>query len=125
MVMGGILNACMDALQFKFNASIFKRWKNQGWVDPAISHANKWKYVDGVCVGEKFFGSSTFLVFLTDLWHLCKFLMILAVSASIVFYNPMINLYSDLFLLYISFTVSFEIFYTKIFIIPIRDQNNQ
>jgi hypothetical protein len=27
--------------------------------------------------GEKFIGSSTFLVFLTDGWHLCKFLMLI------------------------------------------------
>ena len=116
IVIAGIFNACMDVLQFKFNGSIFKNWKNQKWIDPVKSHANKWKYVNGIWAGEKFFGSSTFLVFLTDFWHLCKFLMLLSISFAVVLYNPLINLYVDVFLMYCAFTVTFELFYSKILI---------
>jgi hypothetical protein len=109
MVIAGIFNACMDVVQFHFSTSIFKNL-NKNYFNPAYSSANKWK--DGFFLnGEKFFGSSTFLVFLTDFWHLSKFMMLLSISASIVIYQPIIGWYLDWFLAYLSFTIPFEIFY--------------
>jgi len=117
MILAGILNSCMDVLQFKYQNSIFKFWKSQQWIDPSKSSQNKWKYDEfGMWTGEKFFGSSTFLVFLTDFWHLCKFLMLLSISAAIIFYTPLVNWWIDILILYCSFTVTFELFYSKIFI---------
>jgi len=79
---------------------------------------NKWKYDEyGNCEGkEKFFGSSTFLVWLTDLWHLCKFLMLMSICAGIVFYMPLFKWYFDLLIFYCLFTITFELFYKKILI---------
>jgi hypothetical protein len=114
--LSGILNAIMDVLDFKFNSSIFATCKNQQWINPNISWKNKWKYIDEIWIGEKFFGSSTFLVFLTDLWHLCKFLMLLFIMSAIVFYNPLLNWWVDFLLLYCIFTITFEIFFSKVFI---------
>ena len=117
MILAGICNAIMDVLQFKFRISIFRCNRVQPWANPEISAVNKWKYdKDGICIGEKFFGSSTFLVWLTDFWHLAKFLMLLFISASIIFYQPLINWYVDIFLMYCAFTITFELFFSKILI---------
>jgi len=115
LIFAGINNAIMDVLQFKFNGSIFKRDKRQTWVNPAISSQNKWKYNE-FGTGEKFFGSSTFLVFLTDLWHLAKFLMLFFIGAAVVFYQPLVNWWTDILIMYCSFTITFELFFSKIFI---------
>ena len=107
----------MDVLQFKFVRSIFKRDKVQQWIDPSISSQNKWKYNEyGIWIGEKFFGSSTFFVFLTDFWHFAKFMMLLFIMASIIFYQPLVNWWVDILIMYCAFTVTFEIFFSKIFI---------
>ena len=59
----------MDKLQFHYDKSIFKNFKNQQFWDGRISWKNKWKNGDKE-QGEKFPGSSTFFVFTTDAWHL-------------------------------------------------------
>ena len=116
LLIAGIFNAIMDVLDFKYSKSIFRNCKNQQWIDPSISHQNKWKYENGMWVGEKFFGSSTFLVWLTDFWHFAKFLMLLFISGAIVFYTPIINWWLDIIIAYCTFTVTFELFFSKMLI---------
>jgi hypothetical protein len=116
VALAGVFNAVMDVLNFKFHSSIFRFWNNQQWINPSLSSANKWKYENSIWAGERFFGSSTFLVFITDMWHLSKFLMLLLITSSVVFYHPIINWYVDWLLMYVCFTATFEIFYSKIFI---------
>jgi hypothetical protein len=118
MILAGILNACMDVLQFKFNRSIFRFCKNQQWVNPEISSQNKWKYDEnGIWTGkEKFFGSSTFLVWLTDFWHFCKFLMLISISAAVIFYTPLVMWWADILIMYCAFTIMFELCYSKLFV---------
>lgn len=92
---GGICNAIMDVLQFRYEKSIFKRWPS--W-DPKVSWENKWKMkriLDSAYFSpeiatkkpwyylgaykpkyvERFPFSSTALVFLTDPWHFFKWMM--------------------------------------------------
>lgn len=120
MIIAGILNACMDVLKIKYNISIFSDMKFQNWIDPKISWHTKWK------IDQKLFGKqiwlidkimSTILVWITDLWHFVKMLMLICVSMSIVFYIP-ITSYTilDIIILYSSFTIPFELFYSKVFI---------
>lgn len=45
--------------------------KKQNWWNPNISWKNKYKNNDPT-QGPKFFGSTTFLVWLTDAWHFSK-----------------------------------------------------
>jgi hypothetical protein len=116
LIFAGILNAAMDVLKTRFKTSIFRFWKFQNWIDPSIAKDNKWKIVDGFIVGERFFGSSTFLVWLTDLWHFCKFIMLWLIMSTIVFYEPIFIFYIDIIILYCSFTIPFELFYSKFFI---------
>lgn len=70
----GLAEGVMDFLQFHFLVH------NKFW-NPDISWKNKWK--DGNPLkGEKFWQSSRALVFLTDGWHLMKFVRNLFIFAS-------------------------------------------
>ena len=65
---------------------------SEKWMNPSISWKNKWKNDgSGTYTKEKFFGSSTFLVWLTDFWHFSKAMMILSICLSIICYKPIIN----------------------------------
>lgn len=117
IIFAGIFNACMDVIKVRWNTSIFRFVENKQWFNPSISWTNKWKnYGDGKYIHEKFFGSSTFLVWLTDFWHFNKMLMILFICLSIVCYQPIFNWYIDLTIFYLSFVITFELFYSKILI---------
>jgi len=81
IVLAAMFNAGMDTLYGNFEGSIFKNLNPKFW-NPYESWVNKWEHGDKA-KGEKFFGSSTFLVFLTDGWHLLKTLMLLCLSAAV------------------------------------------
>jgi len=113
LILAGIFNACMDTLKTHYSTSIFSKWKNQDWVNPSLSWTNKWKPKSKI--GDLIM--STVLVWTTDFWHLCKHIMLTLIMAAIVFYSPMINWWADFLILYCSFTIPFEIFYSKILIL--------
>lgn len=69
IIISAIAKSIMDKLQFHYDRSIFKNFKNQQFWDGRISWRNKWKNGQKE-QGEKFPGSSTFFVFTTDAWHL-------------------------------------------------------
>lgn len=67
----GISEAIMDKIQFHYNKSLFSNKRfNQFFWNPSESWKNKWKEDFKT---EKFLGSSSIFVFLTDGWHLSKF----------------------------------------------------
>lgn len=69
-ILAGLFEAVMDTLQFRFHDSIFRDMNHSFW-NPEVSWMNKWK--DGCPkFGPKFKGSTTYLVFVTDGWHLAK-----------------------------------------------------
>ena len=115
MVIAGVFNACMDVLKHRYNVSIFKGMKAQQWTNPGLSWTNKWKNGDP-SQGEKFIGSSTFLVSLTDFWHFCKHFMLTFIMLAVVLYHPIINWWADFLILYFAFTATFELFFSKILI---------
>lgn len=106
----GILNACMDKLRFHYSTSIFSKWSNQNWVNPSLSWVNKWKPKSKI--GDMIM--STVLVWVTDFWHLCKMLMLLFLFLSIVLYQPLFNWWIDFFIFYCTFTITFELFFSKV-----------
>ena len=112
MILAGIFNACMDVLKVRFKRSIFSTWKNQNWIDPSLSWHNKWKYNSKL--GRLIM--STALVWLTDLWHLSKMLMLVCISLAIIFYMPIYQWWTDIFIMYFAFTGTFELFFSKIFV---------
>lgn len=123
LFLAGALNATMDVLSFRYKTSIFSKYpKLQEFFNPEESWVNKYKD-NNPELGPKFFGSKTFLVFLTDAWHLAKMLMITSFTLAIVFYNPIIvtesifvNIVGNLLLLHSAFSLSFELFFSKILI---------
>ena len=114
LVIAGICNSIMDVLENKFNTSIFSNYKNQNWINPVLSWKNKWKNGDPD-KGEKFLFSSTALVCLTDLWHLSKFIMLMCLSLSIIFYQELFGIY-DFIIFYCVFTIVYQIFLSFILI---------
>ena len=123
LFLAGALNATMDVLSFRYKTSIFSKYtKLQEFFNPQESWVNKYKN-NNPELGPKFFGSKTFLVFLTDAWHLAKMLMITAFTLAIVFYNPIIvtesifvNIVANLLLMRVVFSSTFELFFSKILI---------
>ena len=80
VVVAGAANGIMDRIQHHYY-TVPESWNEQFW-NPKESWRNKWKDGDHT-KGEKFLFSSTFLVGLTDGWHLMKSIMLSAIALSI------------------------------------------
>jgi hypothetical protein len=115
IILAAIINAAMDTLNARYRQSVFftKDFRINKFTDPATSWRNKWKNGDRK-QGELFFGSSTFLVWTTDAWHLFKTLMLACYSIAIVTYSPMIHPIVDAIAYWIVFGIVFELFWAKI-----------
>lgn len=108
--LSSIAKAIQDKLSFHFSTSVFKNVKNPQYWNPAISHRNKWKNGNKIN-GEKFLGSSTILVGLTDAWHLFGFIR----NFLIVNTLPIITLNPWFLLSYPVYIIVFHVFFTWIF----------
>ena len=126
-LIAGILNAAMDKIAFTFDNSIFSKlnplfwdvrvsWKNQ-YKQPLRPSTPKWYYfkIFQPPYEETFPYSSSALVMFTDAWHLAKFLMLVCLCCGAVCYQSLLTGFLDFVLLYLAFTVTFTIFYTKLF----------
>lgn len=81
VVLAGACNGVMDALQFHYSKTGFLE-ESTFW-NPEISWKNKYRGGDP-SNGPAFFLSTTVLVFLTDGWHLFKFLYFGFIRAAFV-----------------------------------------
>lgn len=69
LILAGIGKAIADAISHKYGETIFARFpKLEQWTNPHLSWRNKWKN-GNPSEGERFWFSSTILVWVTDLWH--------------------------------------------------------
>ncbi len=114
IILAGISNAIMDVLKFRYSRSVFNKF-NENWWNPNKSWRNKWKNGDPE-QGERFWGSSRWFVRFTDAWHFFQGLMFTSLFLSIVFYETMINAWVDFIMIYLIFTLTFSLFYKKVFI---------
>ena len=114
VILAAFCNALMDVLSTRYDISVFRDSKYNKFLDWRISWKNKWKN-GSILNGERFFLSSTWLVFLTDGWHLAKSLMLAFVSLAIIFYKPIFG-QVDVFLFCIIWGVVFEVSYNKILV---------
>lgn len=95
-ILAGLADGTRDVLSFRYSRSVFPQGAGEQvlgagevfW-NPAISWRNKWKNGDPA-QGERFWGSSTFLVWTTDAWHLLQFIMLTAFQLAIAL--PVIRL---------------------------------
>lgn len=85
LFLAGMFEGVMDTLQFHWSKFRLKHKKaNSFFWSPELSWKNKYK--DGqVYKGEKFFGSTTIFVGLTDGWHLMKLLKNICIFVGIFF----------------------------------------
>jgi hypothetical protein len=112
LIISGVSKAVQDKVNFHFSESIFAKLNGYFW-NPVYSSLNKWK--DGIKKrGEKFFGSSTFLVGVTDAWHL--FQTIRDTTFAIAFF--LLGACSTWWSALIGYALSriiFQVFFKKIF----------
>ncbi len=122
LLLAGICNAIMDSILFHWDKSIFKGSKLEWWANPKVSYKNKWKNHSNSEDGEKFPGSSTIFVFITDLWHFAQSFMITFFVLGVLFYDsivvikgyPLVSLLIDFVILKGVFSLTFELFWSKI-----------
>jgi len=88
-ILAGLADGTRDTLAFHYTSSIFPRGDGEyllgageSFWNPDISWRNKWKNGDPE-QGERFLGSSTFLDWTTDGWHLFQFIMLTAFQLAI------------------------------------------
>lgn len=114
IVLASICKAIKDTLNFHYENSVFRNCNAKYW-NPAISWQNKYRtpqsYFEIKNRKAKFFGSTTFLVFLTDAWHLFDFLQTIFFIVAIVAYSKIVFCIVDIFILYCIFSIWFELFY--------------
>lgn len=115
--LAAICNAIMDVITYRFNSSIFSKFVQLKWyIDPSVSWRNKYKNGDPN-QGPIFPFSTSILCAITDLWHLTKSIMLVLLYVGITYYVPIINPVLDVILYYIVFGVTFELFWSILFII--------
>jgi hypothetical protein len=115
----GISKSIMDKLQFHFHKSIFKqdpvKYYQQFW-DPTLSWSNKYK--EGSMTEPKFFGSTSYFVFLTDAWHLFQMIMTISlfigISITSYYCDSFIELLLKVMVLRIFFGALFTLFFKKL-----------
>ena len=115
--LAAVCNAVMDVITYRFDTSIFSKVVRLKWfIDPKVSWRNKYKNEDPN-QGPNFPFSTTILCAITDLWHLTKNVMLVLLYVGITCYIPIINPVLDVILYYIVFGVTFEICWSRLFII--------
>ncbi len=128
LIIAAISDAAMDIIQFKFHSSIFSKSINFWyWFNPEESWRNKYKNRDPK-QGPAFFGSTTFLCWLTDAWHFFQIIMISCFTICIILAlnnlillncNKLNILIIDVILfviIKILYGTCFELFWNKIFV---------
>jgi hypothetical protein len=121
-ILAGASNAVMDKIIFHWGRSVFKGTKFEQWANPKVSYKNKWKNKSNSLDGERFFGSSTIFVWTTDLWHFAQSFMITFFVLGVLSYDGIVNigglyvlnLIIDYVILKMAFSISFEIFWSKV-----------
>lgn len=82
VMLASFFNGFMDELHFRAPYRGHP-WKDNRFLNPDLSWVNKYLFYEPDC-GPRFFGSTTFLVFLTDGWHLGKMLMWACLQLAII-----------------------------------------
>jgi len=112
--LAAVCNSVMDKLQFHYEDSVFSDLSEQYW-NPEKSWLNKYKDPENKDFRPKFFGSTTFLVFLTDGWHLAQFMFLNFFALACVPIQKKFYKYVLVFLgIRTMFGLTFTLFFDKI-----------
>jgi len=85
MVLAGISKSIMDTVDFRFNDSIFSKFKSEKvkmWFNQSQGWKNKYKDRDPD-KGPAFPGSTTALSWITDSWHFFQMIMLTSLQVAI------------------------------------------
>jgi hypothetical protein len=108
-LLAGLAEGIMDWLQFKLPLQIKHKWVYHKFWDPRISWKNKWSYSTVTLDRyEKFFLSTTVLVFLTDGWNLMKWFRNRFIDIAFICF---INFFEIPFLTAFLFVIILRLFY--------------
>jgi hypothetical protein len=115
----GVAKAVMDKLQFHWERSIFKldpeRWPPEWW-NPALSWSRK--YREGSMTEERFPGSKTVFVGLTDAWHGAQLVQHLAlftgISVGVAGCSSTLEIIGVVVTQRVLFGVLFELFFKRV-----------
>ena len=103
IAIAGFANAVMDLTRLgRFN-------DNSSWWDWRVSWKRKWK--EGSTTQERFLGSSSVFVFVTDAWHFFQQIMLVAFCGAVVAYEPILGGVKDFFIYLIVFSAVFHSFF--------------
>ena len=117
-IVAGFFNSIMDTIRYRWNKSYFSSIKNEKlkeFCDPTLSQGRKYKH-GNPANGPAFCGSTTIFVWVTDLWHLVKGLMLVALCFGTTMYHPIIDVWVDPLLLITAFGGTFELFFGHLWI---------
>ena len=135
LALAGMFNAAMDSIATRYSRSVFSKlnpqfwnpeisWENM-WLMPLQPSPNYWYYFGHPPPhAEAFPYSSTIFSFLTDGWHLCKFLMLWCIAFAVATYSSDCAIWFMALLSYCSFTLTFTIFYVHIFNIEGKEEGS-
>ena len=99
LIVSAVAKATMDIIALG-------QWS--GWWNKAESWCNKWHN----CIpgDEAFFGSSTFLVWLTDGWHAMQMVFLNTLIVGLLLYQKQFkNIWWDILIIAIAYKIVFEI----------------
>lgn len=121
---GGACDGVTQALLFHYS-EVDKHVDNEQYWNPDLSWLNKYKNYEAGDTRAKFFGSTTFLVFTTDAYHLFRFLfggfaafgwLCFAIGFLVIWSNLKIwSIPYTLSVWYISKAIGFHLIYTFVF----------
>jgi hypothetical protein len=116
--LAGVCYSIMWIISHKFRRSIFSDGEiyKQDWWNPEKSWKNKWRGVNlkGV-LEEKYWGSSTVFVFTTDAFHFFQFVGHKLLFGAMSYWTNISNYWLiDFITLHVIYTVTFELFYSKV-----------
>lgn len=108
IVVAGFFAASMNSVRVHYRKSVFSKWfpSKRNFFDESVSWKNKFKRGDRN-KGAKFLFSTTFLSFLTDFYNLAKFITIVSLITSTIFYVPFFGLW-DVAIFYLTFALAYE-----------------
>jgi len=123
VLFAGACKAIMDTVDFHWGTSIFSKIKSKKWrmwANQSEGWKNKYKNRDQK-QGPAFWGSTTFFVWVTDLWHFSQMFMFWALMLAIVFFQPITNFtwetwWITAIILKIAFSASFELFFSYLLV---------
>lgn len=127
-IIAGIAKAAMDVHSFRYQYSVFTKFKSLFFA------LDSWKnkYRDGdKSKGEKFLGSTTIFVFVTDIWHFAQFVYRLCLIVAALMFGHIevitkheillsstilywINIVIGLLFIEIVSSLTFNLFYDKL-----------